>query len=63
MVLKIILAGIPTIGMDVPDLVNWMERVEKYVKQNDGEQMTLLFHEIWNDGFQKGKVKRYKGED
>lgn len=55
MVLDIILSGISTVGIDVPDFVDWMKRVEDYVKQNDGEQMTLLFHEIWNDGFQKGK--------
>ena len=57
MSLDIVLAGIPTVGIDVPDFVDWIERVEQYVKDNDGEQMTLLIHEIWNDGFQKGKKK------
>ena len=57
MALDIILAGIPTIGMDVPDFVDWMKRAEKYALENNGEQMTLLLVEIWEDGFNKSKLK------
>jgi len=56
MTLKITLAGFPTVGIDVPDAVDWFNRILKYVKEDDGEQMTLLIHEIWNDGFEKGKL-------
>lgn len=55
MTLKITLGGLSTVGMDVTSVVNWFERAVEYVKKDDGEQMTLLLHEIWNDGFQKGK--------